>query len=1361
MFCQCIFILIPAQYGRLKRIAAFLILYMAVNSALWSSPQKTAFLNYSVSEGLSHKTVTSIDQDSDGFLWIGTTNGLNRFDGYGFRRYMPGNAAYSLKGTIISAVACGQGNLVWLSTSAGIEYLDKTTEKFYRLDIPDLAGLNFNQMISVCDSGLVWLYSPGTEFIAYCPASGEVKHRLGQFPGLEDIAPYRFIAFKGYLWLSTIQGIARHSIYTGETEMLYSGPLHHCFTAQLADTNTIVFSHMFDGVYIINIAEKRGSWIKKAELEKATGSKTALYAATTDSSGRLWAGAAPGLISYKDGQAKLYSHYQKDNYFSGDIVSCVYRGTGNTIWLGTFENGLYIKKHENPSFKLHDRLNSLEMYRSIISNMNLFPNGSLLYSDTRGLYFCQSVAAPDGCAIKLYSDAITNVYPSFGNECFVSIVDTVFIFSSITRKMTRLLVAGAISTIMRDSLNKRIWVGTWTGSLLQYSYSGKLLGSSLVDTTEQSYIPIFAIEGAADSSLWLGTFGTGLINISAPASLSPKRRVFSNTSDIASSIGSDMVHCLHTDKQGNLWAGTNGGGLSKLSAASWEIERFTAASGLRSDIIESVISDSKGNIWIASSLISVLDSAGSPLAHYAQSDGISGSFVAKACAIGSGGRLFFSSSNGLLSFHPDSISHKPEISTPIFTGLRIRGHSIGAGDTIEGYLPYTESITYTGQINLPYALNSFGVEFASINFRDFSAIIYEYMLEGADRSWVPSSSASRLANYSGLQPGSYIFKVRAGIGSGKWSQPRVLHINISPPWWRTWWFKGIAALTLATLAISLVAQRINSIKRYSQLLETKVEQRTQKLETAYAALRDKQIVLEMKSTQLQDALDSKDKLINVLAHDFKNPISGIAGLCGLIEKENQHIKSSKIAGYSASIVSAATSILKQMAELLDWAKKQDEEIVSNPVEVSISVLLQDAIKLIKTSAAQKEISISTIEDFRYNAFADPLMISAVIRNILTNSIKFTPRKGCIVASIAELDTTIELTVIDSGIGIDSRSLQLILGTDASLHTPGTENEEGYGIGLRLCKNFIEKNSGTFTIESDIGQGTVFAVSLPKGQTKAAIIDAGIPAQQQAASVISVKRRAGTVLVIEDTESVLESIAGSLSEMYLVIKAKDGHNGLRLAKHAMPDIVVSDIGLPSMNGLEICTELKGSALTSHIPVILISSESGKETVDMAYNCGANDFIEKPIDTFHLSRKIDALLDYRYRHKQRAAPYATGCADAPAAESCDNKPVKRALDFVHANIGSENLNANLVASEVGLSRTQLWRVFKNATGTTISEYILEARMKKAAEMVLSGQYRISEVAYSVGYADPRYFSLSFKKEYGLSPTEYAESKKGTNQ
>jgi len=1326
-----------------RSIICLFVLFLP--STLFST--EALFKNYSVSDGLVTKSVTGIIQDKEGFIWIATANGVSRFDGYEFRNFASlGQEQTALKGTFVFDIAEGKNGKIWISTDAGLECYDKASEAFYL----SIKGNMFKKKAEILDDGTIWMTDSASDFCVYSEIYSQMqKRRLNlPFEQKEQVVIYNFIANNDAIWIACNKGIASYNYQTGSFRWIEKSGHIGCSKIHVADSNRLIFTFPDEGICTVNTHDLQISWIDKKLIERQTGKTTSLFDALADNGNELCVAVSSGLLSIKDSSVAYYSSSSDDFLLDGNSFTSLCKDRNGNIWAGTIEHGLFFKRKASKGVKFSTKLHKDDSKKTSISNFQLYQNNQLLYDDSKTVYLCPDYTAlKEGCAKKILEGEYIWSASLDSRYGIIYKSDTAFIYDSESESLTRSHTIPMPACACKDS-NGIIWTGTWMGDLLGYDPISQKHIEVEIEPGDNKQIVIFTIICAADGSLWLGTFGKGLVHIANQTDDSPIVTFYNKQAHGDFFLNADMILCLHIDPNQNLWAGTNGNGIATIDRSNKNLKVFTINDGLKSNIIESITSDKQGNIWIATNVVSKYDIHQQAFTHYLQPEKNKESFIVKAASKTKKGHLLFANTKGIYAIDPLLVENAGMAPVPILTNFKIRGIITHVGDTIEGAVPYKNSISFSDKITLPYRLNSFSIVFASIEYSDMNMIDYQYKLEGIDKSWIPADANNRTANYAGIQPGNYTFQVRASCGPENWSKSKDLKICITPPWWKTVWFKIVSSL----LIVALVAHRIMKNRKQKRMLEKKVKQRTDSLSKANTLLQESYQVLEMKNDQLEEALETKDRLIQVIAHDFKNPLGAISSNLSLLENKFQQLDTAKISEMLNSATHASSLLQQQMSSVLEWALSEESEITYKPTEINIEILINDALALVKKNAERKNIAISIRLEYQSTAFVDSRMISTVIRNLLINAIKFTPENGTVAIAAQEYETGIEVSVIDSGTGISSEHIELILCTENPFATADTENAISSGVGLRLSKLFVEKNNGKLFARSQENRGSVFSFTVPKGKTKATK-----PVAKRTETATGLKQTpfiieadtSVTILVIDDNKQILQLLKQLFGDYYNVLTASDAQSGIQMASNLLPSLIISDIAMPHTSGTALCQALKNDLMTAKIPIILITGD--KKLMTESYASGADDFIVKPFSEEELLLKAHSLLENRKRViKQLDKKTENNGFILP--ESFDDAIVSKLLEYVNKHFCEPEIDIQTIGQNVGLGRTQLWFKFKSATGKTVNEYIRGLRLAKAKEMLRSDKYKISEVCYEVGYTNPQYFSKSFTKHVGISPREY---------
>lgn len=1342
------------------------ILYYLIGSLLFFVSNETYAGNYTISnisinEGLSHKAINCIYQDKKGFVWIGTSDGLNRFDGYSFKQYF-NNASDSLSiGTnVVTGISEDSTGMLWLSTATGFYRYNPVDESFRRIKIKDETVIRQAEGVCVDDYGIVWGVDNNSKVIKINPKSliGE-SIKLDSILGLsETLYNKKIIWAFGYFWINTFRGIVRFDVSKMKAELIPSKiGFNSPRIIRKGRQNELLIVDWISGIYTLNTVTLQ--WKPLLEHTSLAGVKdivgfTDVQYDQKDNS--FWVIGYPGL--YKILSNGEIVNFNRSSGYDQDYDKLVYftsmiDNVGN-IWLGMQDEGLLVLTNQHgicehysivsPNFK------DLPALRFFVSDEEM------LFCNLSGTFYSRNKEDRSKGRFTLLTNSITQQISKYNeNEYLIFTKNAIHKFNKINNSLTKIYETDILQNGLVDSRGI-IWITHWEYGMEGYNPTTKKKYRFDVDTLDKSSNVVFTLIEDSDGSLWLGTFGAGLQHIENPDSENPKITVY-RFDKSKNSISNNFIVSLHADNKGFIWIGTNGGGLNCFDKKNNTFKVYNTNNGLKSNVIQAITSDKNGDIWFTSTIVSKFSVKEGKFTHYGFNDGIRSKYFNLCAQTDKNGIIYFGDDKGVLSINPYELQDMNVPPVPVITSVRLFGQVIETRQVFNNSIPFPKSISYSDTISLSYNQNSLSLEFACIQPSERKNMIYQYMLEGIDKQWITTHSSERLATYTGLAPGKYLFKVKTSSGKENWSDQRELLIIITPPWWNTWWFITFSLLFTLTSIVSVVYYRFQNIKKQNFLLEQKVSERTERLKYANEAMNEKQLFIEMKNEQLSQMLESKDKLINVIAHDFRNPLGGIIGASSLLKESADKINSQKINKYITILNDSAYSLSNQMTTLLEWAQSQDQNLESKPVEINLELLLTDAINLVSGSAANKEIGITTQIDIQTNAFVDPRMISMVFRNILSNAIKYSPRGGNVVIIMQEYEKDIDTTFIDSGIGMSQEIIDSLSNESGILNsTAGTENEKGSGLGLKLCNLFIKKNTGQLTISSQENKGTTVTVTLPKGENLITVKNKNIQVEESTVKTIALTREENkfTLLLIEDDKEVQEIIFGIFEDNYTIIKAFDGINGLNLAQQMQPDLIISDVNLPGRNGIEICKSLKKNSLTNHIPLLIITSDTDINIKNSAFEFGANDFIEKPFNPFHLKKKVESLLEYGQTVKKKINETGVSNIINNLPEDYDHKIIKNVIEYINANLDKQDLNTITIAENISMSRSQLWRIFKRITGHGLSEYIKDLRMQKAALLLRNGNFRVSEIAYEVGFSDPAYFTRNFSKEFGMSPTDYAK-------
>lgn len=1352
--------------------------------------ERKQFLHFDKSNDFPFNLVDNIMQDSHGYLWVGSSTGLARYDGYSFEVYTAQDKKVGLPSNRILCTFEASGGDILVGTNLGMAAYDRTLNSFDLLSYSCTADIiedkNHQLWVSTYDGMDVRdakTLALKTSF--FTEKDSQVKDFRGSI--LDSF---------GRVWAFT--GSCGIYVFNSRTNKL----LKHIDSKLISNIDQLkLASCVFDrrgqlwigtdgnGLFCVDTATFKVRNYEASASPSSIGSNnvSCVYADTNDD---IWACCQNGYLNRLNRQNGTFQRFvpQPDNarYLNASSVLCINQDRSGNYWIGTYGYGIYCLSAMYNNFSTFISLPGATGGTSVgqVTSFAELDNGTIALST-------------DGNGIKLYNPADNSIRPFAGNSQLGS------------QNVLRLIRRG-----------NALWGATWGGGLFQIDLKSNRVTNYLHDVNKLSSINLNNIKGLfdLDTALAVGTHGDGLAfynykkntfthknNAKGPA-FDPSINAWINdvTRDSRGNLwistyyglyklaGGKLTHyatnasdhktinsmevlSVFEDRSKRLWALTTQG----LDSYSYDNDNFTRISELYClpGDTRSVIEDKEGCIWLctADKLIKISGMNKTSLI-YDKNDGIvTGEMNVNASFRASDGTLYFGSTEGFMTCRPSSMSMSRTAPQLHFRNLLVNYVKQSPDSTfLQKAFDTSDTLRYA------YTEDVVSIELAAIQFGLPNMIDYAYSFGGDKGKWL-NLGRERTISFTALKPGTYQLTVKATMENGLSSQ-RVLTIIVVPKWWMTWWFRSIIALMMVAFIAWIIYLRTQKIKNKNIELEILVKERTAELQQANASLTEKSeellhqaqslewqnnslvekhLVIEMKNDQLEEALNAKDWLIGIIAHDFKNPLFSILSLSSQLKNNLERMPMDKIVQNVDSVYSATAKLKEQMMAVLDWAQGQIQEVNYLPVEINIETIIDDAILLVRESSKQKNISIAVQYAFQANAFVDPRMVSTVMRNLLINAIKFTPHGGRISILVQEYDSGIEVNVIDTGVGMDKNLILNLFNKETAASATASRHEEGIGLGLQICKKYIEKNSGTISVTSKEGEGTVFTVTVPKGKSEATRKHApALSAAKDEAAVIEgisfEKNTALTVLVIDDDPEIALVIQNVLEPYYTVMTASDGNAGLQLARNMVPNLIISDLNMPNIDGMELCRLLKNDAMTNHVPIILITSFSANGLEVDAYMNGADDFVEKPFDRIALLYKVKLFLDSTAKDPQ---PVKSPDAEQfILPESADDAIVRRIMELLNQNLNDAHFDVDSIASSIGLSRTQLWRKTKSTLDKTPGELIRDMRMKKAAEMLKTGKYRVSEVAYSVGYNDPRVFMRNFANEFGMSPSEFQKKHAG---
>ncbi|WP_010522604.1 hybrid sensor histidine kinase/response regulator transcription factor [Aquimarina agarivorans] len=714
------------------------------------------------------------------------------------------------------------------------------------------------------------------------------------------------------------------------------------------------------------------------------------------------------------------------------------------------------------------------------------------------------------------------------------------------------------------------------------------------------------------------------------------------------------------------------------------------------------------------------------------------------------GTFYYGGYQDIIYFNPKNIRKKHQKTKAVIENFYLSNKLIKVGDTIDEKVVLTERLKDHSTIKLNYKQNSFSFSFDANPINYFQPSKFRYKLEGLQKKWIYQNQQTPLASYTTVPPGNYVFKTSVQNSDQTWSPPFNLRISIAPPFWKTSWFKILCMAILFLGCYLFVQLRTIQLKKSKIRLANKVEEQTKILKEQNNQIREI-------SEKLHEADQSKLQLFTNISHEFRTPLTLILG--HLEESNKNKFEHTKII-----IKKNANRLLEMVNQLIEVRKIDEKQMQLKVTEFDIVAFAKDIVTSFQILAIDKNISLNfSTSDPAIKIWLDSEKVEKIIFNLLTNAIKYSPNDATIHVELQQNNNDIKLIVQDNGIGISEKSLSLIFDR---FYRINQENFEGHGIGLAYVKGLVEVQHGSINAESKLDEGSTFIVAFKKGKDHFNECDMLTLQTSQTKSTIdyTTKKTAKTnfgytILIVEDNVELTNYIVSLLEDAYCLKTASNGKEGIEVLKHCNPDLIISDIMMPVMDGVAFCSTVKSNIETSHIPFILLSAITNIETKIKGFTLGIDSYIEKPFNPSELLARIDALLSNRNLLKKHLLSYNSQNESTKKwLNECDANFWKKVNTLIDENYADYDFNAEKLAPLLYMSRATFYRKFKDLTGLNIAEHIRKKRLHKAKELLLNETVNIGELGTLVGFKSSSQFRTNFKAEFGDTPLQYLKKQKG---
>ncbi|WP_243739317.1 hybrid sensor histidine kinase/response regulator transcription factor [Flavicella sediminum] len=1375
------------------------------------------FKHLTTKDGLSQNDVNAIIQDDQGFMWFGTHDGLNRYDGYNFTIFKPNpNDAHSINSNLIWDIINDENGNLWIGTTGqGLNYFDRKTEKFKHFthiaNNPNSLSSNYLSRIYLDKKNRLWVGSiSGLDVLDLNSPldSIKIKHfqttteTLGEISSIKSVNSI-FEDSNGQLWIGTINGIFRLNKNPNGDEFFQN------YNAILGFKNRNVKAINEDSFGNLLIGTTNGLYIKRNDNKPVIKLNDFYTGKILTYKNQIWCGTASGLIFYKSTSPKdnpTYIHHfsynpkSPENSISKNQVNSLYIDRAGIVWAGVIGGGVNKLDLEQKRFRVVRKTN----IKNSLANENI----KSLFEDSNGNLWIGSHGG--GLNIALKGDHDLDHLHNF--KRYLKPYDILEINEGSTKKIligtegspglyevditnNPTITENSFKTVneitpstfaLAQDSQKNIWIGTYNGGVFRWlatetpgEYRKDIL--SYEPTKQESISSNIIREIVEDSkgTLWFAT-ADGLCSLSKTerTKRNPKFKVYKNTPGDPKTITHNYILTIREAADGTIWIGTFGGGLNKfIPATENEPEHFEVISernGLPNNVIKAIVEDANKNLWISSNRgLSRINPTNGNIKNYDSNDGLqSDEFGELASLKRKNGEILFGGVNGLNIFNPNTIKDNTTESNTIITKLSIFNKPIAIGEEINGRVLLKNSINDLKEIELKYQENSFSFEFSGLHFAAPKKNQYKYKLEGFNDHWINTSSDMRFATYTNLEPGKYTLKVKSSNNDGLWNkQPTELIIKVTPPFWRSTYAKIIYLL--------LFIASLFGFQRFTIIKSTKKHQ----LELEH-----------LEKEKYEEINKLKLEFFTNISHEFRTPLTLIKGPLDFLQKQGPKISHKKASEQYALMSKNIDSLLRLVNQLLDF-RKMDKG------KMSLSVGEHDMIKFVKEIcepfqflSMSKKINFNIKHtDKSYLSWFDPNALEKIINNLLSNAFKFTPEKGSInihickgenfdiptgLQKVSNKENYMVIQVTDTGSGIPAHRIKFIFERFYVDRDVRKVNTQGAGIGLAFIKDLVELHQGSIDVTSDAKTGTTFLVWLPIEKENYENIkdisftepseDANftnqIDAELNAIDVIDdildqniskTRSKLPIVLVVDDNAEIRSVIKNGISENYDVYEAENGERGFEFAKKLMPNIVITDVLMPIMDGIEFCNKLKTSKETSHIPVIMLTAKTSQEWEIQGLKTGADAYIRKPFDLELLELKLTNTLKTREELRKRFNREITLQPEEITVTSTDEKFLQNAIQIVEKHMMNTEFSVEMLVKEMALSRSNLHFKIKELTGLSSSEFIRNIRLKRAVQLLESSDLSVKEIMYMTGFNTASYFSKCFKKQFGIIPSKYVRN------
>ena len=1377
----------------MNRVGRFFTFFVIVFFSLIShaSPPSLVFHQLSIEDGLSEGTVRAIVEDKRGFMWFGTEDGLNRYDGYTFTVFKSNPAdSFSITSNNTKCFYNAPNGDLWIGTRLGVNVYDHIGERFYNArcssQYPVLKYIQGDiEAIFHDKKGVLWILT--STHGLYKITSTQLPPTLFQYPIHKD---NQFVSIatdqEGNFLIGTYNGLLKF-----DTRTLQFYPLN----SQYGE------GYQVRGIYI---DPKNTVWMATIEgLKKIDGHSGRLVSYRHDPTRNSIQGTnAIRVVPYGkqiliaidgsgidlfDPTTEQFTHYNKESgcQLNSNNITALYKDSKNNVWAGTFLNGINlsnvatnlfvaVKNNTSPSESVKNGVVTSFLKDSkgnwwIAADgggLNVRKKGTDYFLHYDGIKNKSLIASPAPVGSMESSEGDIWVSTYAGGTSRIRPNGNVTIFRHRQNDPTSLAWD---KTKALCEFQNEIWISTHGRGLSVYNKKSNSFRQYRANPKQKGSLPsdwTYEFEIDSRNTLWMATF-QGLAKY-VPKQDEFKTYLFNAKGPIGDQ---DYVFDILEDSHHHLWLGTNGGGLVLFDRDTEHFTSYTTDQGLSDNSVKSILEDNKGNLWLATNNgVTKFNITTRKASAYKIDDGLpAGSFYYNSKYKDEKGKIFFGMNDGYLVIDPSLSTEKIEFPPVVLTEFRLFNVPMHPRNPAS---PLKKTISEATEVSLEYDQNSISMEFAALNFAIPRRNYYAYQLEGFDKDWIYAGKEHK-AKYTNLNPGTYAFKVKASNNEKEWgSDASQFTITITPPFWATWWCRTSMALFLLSTLVGLFYVRTRAIRLRNLWLKEQVNERTfelketnkllsiekdhaveqtEKILAQQKELLEKKYALEKNNEQLTEWGQFQNRLIAILGHDIRGPLQNFSLLLQMEDNESEGWIKKKLKESADSMSLLAT-------DLLSWASLQSQKGVVEYVSFSWLEIVEKAKKQVQSAYELKKLSFSIRVKENCLVKGVPPIVLACIRNILSNSIRYSEIGGIIEIEIGTKDKGISyLRITDYGKGIDALQVNQLIQGEAFAGLRDSHLKESAGLGMAICYDMMKRTGGRVEADSLPGSGATFYIYLPFVSSQQEKAAEKIPESSPLLSIKTEYLKGRHILLVDDDDEIRWNTARVLSQYVEIKELRSAEEALAWLHDHTPDMALLDIHMGGISGIELCSQIKRSPKTAHVPCILVSGDEVAETRKETLKVGADGFIVKPFKTDDLLAYICNYFENqtkkmrRFFQEELTVPQLT-------QNPINQQFLAEILKLIEDNLTSEDLNVDFLSRETGLSRSSFYRKLRSLTGQSANDFIVNIRMRKALGLLKEQNLTISEIAARTGFFSPSYFTTTFKKHFGYSPTNLKKNQVG---